>query len=328
MDSPERMDSLEPMHSLERMDSLEPMHSPASRPIAPPMRRAIVLALGLTIALSAAACTTRTVNDPIIDRHGLEVRLRAQKKLLGSRIDRGFQHPTIIAPERLANILRAIEVDVPKEKDSLIRERRPAISEELLPRISEGLSEAFAQAEGSQEIVVLALRKQASTGIFTRKFLTSFIAYMRDDRLYLLLSRLDWPTELRKRQVGVGQEEYIPEPWADEHPMNFTVVVNQHYRAAGRQGVEVRWRDPIFSRALTLPGAVDRELGRKEILGSEPVPEAELREAPTSGDRAPSIEGLSADSLRKLADLEDARAAGEITEGEYLRERDRLMGLR
>ena len=37
------------------------------------------------------------------------------------------------------------------------------------------------------------IRKERRLGLFHQKFLTTFLAYMDDDHLYLLLRRIDWP---------------------------------------------------------------------------------------------------------------------------------------
>jgi hypothetical protein len=202
------------------------------------------------LSLALPGCATRTVQQKVVDEYGLTIKLRSQARLFGAPTPRGFEQPTVIDPSRLALILGGIEIDQRASKDSVARERRPALPAKILKHVSEGLSRAFAEASPDQEVVVLALRKQLQHGVFHRKFLTSFASYLRDGEIYVFLSRVDWP--LDPKRAG----DRLPEPYPNDRVMPITTVGNALYKKVGAQGVRTDWRSPQFglpSRAAS-PG--------------------------------------------------------------------------
>ncbi|MBW2271519.1 MAG: hypothetical protein JRH16_23465 [Deltaproteobacteria bacterium] len=282
-----------------------------------------LLAIGLLLAAHVASgCATRTSTKQVVDHYDLAMKLRSEKSWLGREVERGFDHPVSISTERLVHILDAAEVDMPKGDDSTIRERRAAIPPELVPTIAEQLGLVLQQAGPNQQISVLALRKQRQHGLFHRKFLTSFTAYVKDEQLHLLFSRIDWKTKDEQKGVTRGNRGRLPEPTPGKQQMKFSAVHNHLYQPAGAQGVAVDWSDPIFGSAVYLPGSAGGDGRRKNIIAEEAIP---ADEQPVNTPSARELEGLSADALRRLADLEEQRAAGAITEPEYVNQRSDIL---
>ncbi|MDH4017382.1 MAG: hypothetical protein OEV20_08585, partial [Actinomycetota bacterium] len=274
-------------------------------------------------ATGGIGCSTRNVEDRIINRYGLDVHLLSEKKLFGSAIDRGYAHPSDIPVERLEIILGSLQIDRRVRANSV---RGPAIPAEILGPVSQGLAEAFRRADSSQQIAVSAQRKQRQKGIFHRKFLTTFIAFMEGDELVLHLSRSDWPVD-ENRKGG------LPRPHVNDPQGEFRVVTNEFIRQSGRTGVAVEWRSDVFgtfaaaSAARTAPvatgagGAATAGAGGTTVLMAEP--EEELTELePLTNEQ---LQSLSPADLRDLADLEDARTASRITENEYRRQRRTIL---
>lgn len=259
----------------------------------------------LLIPVLCGGCTTIAAEKQVVRENNLTIKLRAEKKLFGDVVEQGYQHPAVISAARLENILGRIEVDTRKKKKSKIRQRREAIPDQLLPKVSDALGRAYAEAGPNQSIVVLALRKQMQHGIFQRKFLTSFVTYMKDDQLFVFMSRVDWPIEEHYKNAK------LPEPRPNDEVMNLTAVTNPTFKPAGSQGVRVDWRDPTFGALLqTAAPAVD-----------DPPETTEPGQAATER----SLEDLSPDSLRRLADLEEAHDAGQIDAAEYQRRRTEIL---
>ncbi len=206
--------------------------------------RKISLALAflvlLCLVLALPGCATRTVQQKVVDEYGLTVKLRSHAKLFGETSPRGFDQPSVISAARLALILGAIEIDERESKDSTTRERRPAVPTRVLKQVARGLSLALAEASPDQEVVVLAVRKQAQHGIFNRKFLTSFVSYLKQDQIYFFFSRVDWP--LDSKRAG----DRLPEPHANEEVMPINTVGNATFKKVGSQGVRVDWQSPRF----------------------------------------------------------------------------------
>ncbi len=295
---------------------------PSSARIAPVACALLLLGLSGSIG-----CATRTVEDRIINRYGLDVHLRSDRKLFGSAIDHGYAHPSDIPVERLRVILGSLEIER-RERARTVRE--PAIPAEILVDVSSGVAEAFREAKSSERIAVMAERKQMQKKIFNRKFLTSFVTWMEGDELILHLSRTDWPID-EKRQSG------LPRPHPNDPQQKFRVVTNEFVRRSGETGVAIAWESEVFgsfanaSRLRSAPstaatggaaasGAV-AGAGEKTVL-MESAPAEPPPPEPLSSEQ---LKALDADDLRWLADLEEARSAGKITEDEYRRRRQAIL---
>jgi hypothetical protein len=268
--------------------------------------RAAPLLIALWLAVSSTGCITRTVRRDIYTDAYTEIFLRGEKKG-GAPVERGFQHPADIAAARFAHILSRIDLRIEVKKDA---DRVPAIPTDTLYKIAEGVSKGLAEADSSQEVVVLSILREKRWGIFDRKYLTSFLAYVKDELLYLHFSRADW-------EVPASREDRLPQPHVGQHVMSFRVLPSRGMTVVDPQSVAVAWRDPIFkqpSRVRSLPGG---KVVRRTILMESPEEEEEKR----GPDELPA--NLSSRTLRRLADLEDERRSGAISEGEYdLRRRE------
>ena len=260
--------------------------------------------VGLILALATTACGPRYTRVTIQDSGGLIVQLRAEVQD-GEAVDRGFAHPATISRARITHILSRIEVRLEKGKEAA---REPAIPAEFLYDLGDLVSAALAAAAPSQEVVVRAIRKARRLGIFTEKFLTSFVAYVLGDNLYIHLSRVD-------DSLPKDSDDTIPEPWPNREVMPFKVVPSDGIVPVGDQAVTVAWRDPLFRAPGQVQVGPGGKILRREIL-LESVPEETATPEATGH--------LSPETLRALADLEELRRQGAISEGTY-QERRRSM---
>lgn len=282
--------------------------APAAAPgrLAGPAR---AVALGLLGAL-ALACGPKYVRESVYEHRNLEVFLRAEVRD-GERVDRGFSHPATISSVRLAHILSAIDVRFDSEDGG---ERKPAFETALLYTVGEQMALALAQADSSQEVVVKAVRAERNLAIFTSRYLTSFTAEVQGDDLLLHLSRIDW-------LVPKDQEDDIPEPWPQKQVQAFKVIPGDAIIPVGTQTVAVDWRNATFRDPSHVKVGPGGQLLRRQILLESPA------EAPTEEEEEiPVVPAeLSADTLRALADLQDRRSRGEISETRYHQERRDLL---
>lgn len=269
------------------------------------------LASGVLGVVLVAGCGTRTVKTELVDLPDLQVSLRHETQN-GARVERDFQHPATISRQRMANILGALDIETREQGKP--RERVAAIHPTLIEPISRALVDALGQADSTQEVAVMAVRKEMRLGIFHKKRLTTLTSYVRDERLYLFLSRVEW--EIPKER----EKKNLPEPQRTEKQMEFHAVPGRKMSQAGGQGLAIRWRDPWFSTPVRVAGE-SKEPERRTILMDSPIPQDELDREDT-----PVLEGIDPDVLRALADLEDARRSGAITETEYLQRREVLLG--
>ena len=271
----------------------------------PALAALIVLA---SLVTSATGCT-RTVKTVVRDDGRIKVYLRHTVES-GSEVDRAYQHPSMIAPQRLAHILGAIEVEVQGGKK---RQMQAALHPKLLRPIANGLVEAFEAANSGQQVAVMAVRKEQKLGIFHKKYLTSLIAFFRDDRLHIQFSRIEW--EIPKRR----EDSKLPEPEPNEKQMPFRTIPAVKMKPLGAQGVVVLWRDDIFAAPIQRSNSVGGDFNKRTLLMESPLPQSEM-------DSGIDAANLEANELRALADLKEARKSGGITEAEYRERLGELLG--
>jgi len=270
-----------------------------------------ILALLASVAVAAPGCVTRTVTDTAYDGGSVTVKLR--KRVRGfEEVDRGFDHPSVISVERLTNILASITIEEFDKKKGTYQ--RNAIAAELVRPIAKGMVRGFAAADPNQELAVTAVLKVKQHLIFHRNKLTSLAAYMKDGALFVYVSRIEW-------EIPKHREDNLPLPVVGKEVMDFRTVGSRRIYPVGAQGVSIAWRDPVFKKPPALL-AGDSNVRTRTILAEEAIPESEL----DTGLPEEATRTLSPETLRSLADLEEARRAGSITETEYTRQRDELLG--
>jgi len=262
-----------------------------------------------------SGCAARTVRSPIIERFGVDVDLVREVEGFTTRA-RGFEHPAIVSTPRLQHILGAIEIESPSDSGGSIRQ--PAFHAEIIEPTARALAEALAKASPDQEVGVQVIRRQKRLGVFHDKYLTTFLAYIDNGYLYLTLRRVDF--FLAKGHA----EKNLPKPRRDDRSAKFRVVSGEPLFYAGPQTLEIAWRDPAFKTAFRLPGSTQGEKRRRQVLLEAPVTRAERDAANRSSDSL-GIEELSAEQLRALADLEEDRQSGLMTETAYQRARRELL---
>ena len=262
----------------------------------------------------ALGCATRPA--PIFDEGGIRIFLRSDVRWLRT-VDKGFSHPVTIAPVRIAHILSRIDLKPPSgflvsfEGD---KQRVPAVQTDALYTIGEGVSKALAAADANQEVVVMAIRDTKKWGVFDHDFLTSLILYVKDDRLYVHVAHHDW-------EIPKTRDERIPEPHVGDNPQSFKLYSGAAMSLVSNQAVAVDWRDPVFAKPTRTRVLPTGEVERREILMESP------EDVKESGDPAMSLPGnLSPEQLRNLADIEEQRRAGKITEIEYRARRRAILG--
>ena len=270
-------------------------------------RRSLPLALLVGVVALLAACGPRYARTVVRDDGALKAVLRAQLRD-GDPVPRGFSHPVTISGVRLAHILSRLDVRTGSDEEGG-GERRPAIATELVYELGNLLSEALARADPSQEVVIQALRKERRFGIFTQEFYTSLVAWVQGDALVVHLSSVDV-------LVPKGGEDEIREPVAGREVMAFKVLPAEGIVPVGPQAVSVAWRDPIFRDASAMRVAPGGKVIRRTILMEAPPEEVPAENLPVPADPA---------TLRALADLEEARRNGAITELEYQERRRDLL---
>jgi hypothetical protein len=280
--------------------------------VSPPLRQSVALALLTALALGSSACISRPVKEKVWTDNYTEAFLRSEKR--GTRtVAKGFQHPTSIAPVRLGHILSRIDMRKGTGADS---KRVPAIPLATLFTIGEALSKGLDDANPDQEVVVQSIRRGKHLAVFERQYLTSLLAYVQDGLLYIHISRSDWEIPAGKQRQK--DENRLPETHVGKYPLEFRLLVDRGMTLYDQQAVMVEWKDPIFkkpTRTRITPGG---RIVRREML-------MESLEDPTEYEQGPKLEELTGAQLRALADLDDARRAGDLSEAEYYSQKNAVL---
>jgi hypothetical protein len=275
----------------------------------PGARARVALPL-VAAALFASGCMTKTIRTPVFDENMVEVFLRHEEKG-GKPVERGYSHPVAIAPVRITNMLARIEVRKEDEKD-----RKPAIPTDLLYAIGDGVSRSLAKADPSQQVVVMAKERKRNLGIFTQDYLTSAIVWMQGDRMFVKLGSLDSP-------LSKNPNDKVPEPTVDDIVGKNRAVPSDGISVENAQLVSANWRDPIFKDSSVISIRAGGQVVRRTVLMDSGA-EATIPANPEQGAPVPP-EGLSPGALRALADLEEERRRGEVTEAEYQSKRRQIL---
>ena len=276
-----------------------------------PSRAPVACAL-LLVVLGASACVSRPVRRNVIQGDAITVFLRSENQW-GSPVAKEYDQPVTIASVRLAHILSRLDIRTPVEDGN---DRLPAIPTEFLYPMADAMAKALAEATSDEQVVVMAIRRTKNFYLFDRKHLTSLLAYVRGDHLFIHLSRSDW-------EIPPRRKDKLPEPSVGDHPMPFRIYPGTAMAQIDTQSVAVDWRDPVFrepTRTQITPGG---EVVRRTILMESP--RSEWAEDNPKG-RGPNLEGMSPDQLRELADLEERRRRGLIDEANYRSQRDQILG--
>ncbi len=272
-------------------------------------RRMLALAVLATCATSLAGCMTKT--KTIFERKGLTVQLMSKR---GDNTQ--LNHPSTIAPVRLSHILARIDIRLSVKEG---QQRVPAIHIEELETISQALTYGLQEAGPHQRVVVYSIRREKRFGIFDTKYLTSFIAYVHGEHLFIHLSRSDWEIPPRKK-------DRLPAPQIGKFPMKFRILPSRGMKMVDEQSLAVAWQNDVFARPTRTRVTPSGQVMRKTILMEEPEPEEEAAAGDTQAAQAQTIPaGISSKTLRDLADLEDKRQRGELSEFDYEKQRQAIL---
>jgi len=278
----------------------------------PPLRRLLSVALLAALGLATSACITRPVKEKVFTDGYTEAYLRWETR--GSKpVERGYEHPTAIAAVRLGHILSRIDI---RKGEGAESKRVPAIPLETLFTIGEALHEGLAKADPDQEVIVQSIRRGKHLYLFDRWYLTSLLAYVYEGLLYIHISRSDWEIPTAKKRLRT--EDRLPETHAGKYPLDFRLVVDRGMALADPQAVAVEWQDPIFKKPTRTRVTPSGRVVRREVL-------MESFEDTTVYEDVPKVEELSGEQLRALADLDDARRAGDISESEYYSRKNAIL---
>ena len=269
------------------------------------------IALTVLVACAAALAGCMTTKETIIRQKEITVQLISKR---GDNVE--LNHPTIISPVRLSHMLARIDIRLSVKEG---QQRVPAFHVESLDSISEGLAKGLREARPNQRVILYSIRREKRFGIFDANYLTSFVAYVHRDNLFLHLSRSNWEIPPRKK-------DRLPEPKIGKFPSKFRILPGKAMKMVDEQSLAIAWADKIFERPTRTRVTPSGQMIRKTIL----MESDEWENDSDTGEAKPADvltipAGASPKTLRDLADLEERRQRGEIGEHEYEQQRKKIL---
>jgi len=272
--------------------------------------RSVQAALAAVLLVALAACGPSYKRRVIETGSKVEVILRGEKGDEGL-VDQDFAHPMEVSGVRITHILAQLDV---RDEAAEGGARRPAIPTDSLYDIGQAVSLGLAKATPAEEVVVRSFRKAKRLGIFSKTYLTSLVIYAQDDLLFVHVRHVDWP-------IPKTEEPEPPEPWVYRTYQSFKILPGDSMTAVGPQEVAVDWRDPIFRKPQRIRMGPGGRIERRVIL-------MEMEEEPTAEELEQEEERagrLTPQTLRELADLEEQRLSGRISESQYKAKRRAIL---
>jgi hypothetical protein len=108
-----------------------------------------------------------------------------------------------------------------------------------------------------------------------------------------------------------------------DRPQRFRLIASPAMSLVSDRGVAIDWRDPVFARPTRTRVLPTGEVVGSDILMESPV---DVDDAGDYGDPLSRLpDDLSPQQLRDLADVEEARREGRITEAEYRSRRREIL---
>lgn len=272
------------------------------------------LLCALAIAAHEVGCAgplaigTRSVRTPVFQEQRVRVFLRHREEARAP-IQMNFEHPRTISSIRLSRILGALDIRERDRKEER-GERKAAFSLPLAQLVGKGMSLALARATSEQEVVVMAIEERKRLGLFSADYLTSLVAWVKDEHLWIVFAEVDArlsddPSEKPREPTRAGGK-------------GFRTLPSEGIRSVAPTTAVASWRDPVFSKsAATRTKTGSREL-RRTILMEEAGARDELESDGDTGSLSPA-------TLRALADLEERRLSGKLSEAAYREERARIV---
>ena len=141
---------------------------------------------------------------------------------------------------------------------------------------------------------------------------------MKGDDLVIHLSRVEWQMPKAGREGSL--EDEIPEPHVGRVVQEFKVLPADGLVPVGEQAVAADWRNPIFRESTHVHVGAGGQLLRRSVLMESPAA-AEAEHAEPAALPA----DLPPETLRALADLQEQRTHGEISETTYHQKRRDLL---
>jgi hypothetical protein len=257
----------------------------------------------LALAATLAACGPKLVRETVYDTEIVKVELRHRLED-GKPVPHGYEHPASIAGVRLAHILASVA------HESKPGERQPTIRSEHVYELADGLAAAFARAGPDDEVVALARMRDRRLQIFTVDRVTVFRAWLASGQLWLEFMAIEEQLDHEQRSKGYDIPTEVP-----TRAPSWKLVPGTSVASAGPRGVQVDWRADHWRKPLDLTVRGGRARRRTILMETQ---EEEVAPTPLPADATDA-------QLRALDQLDAARRAGLVSEGEYQRRRRLIL---
>jgi hypothetical protein len=268
-----------------------------------PLAVALLLASGL-----APGCGPKVIRETVYENEHVG----------DAPVPLGNEHPATIADVRLAHILATLQYR--READDA--KPAPAIRTEHLYDLSEGISKALARATPDDVVVAWSQAHDRRMVVFSDAHVTAMRVAMREGRLWIDFYAIEAPLDNEERRAG-----YEPPVEVPYRPAGFRLVPDTGLTVVGPRTLDIDWRDPYFRKPLALRSVRGRLRRRTVIMRDDSLDQEIERELEAEED--PSVLPIPPEvtdaQIRALDELDGARRAGLVTEGEFKRRRRLIL---
>jgi hypothetical protein len=265
----------------------------------------------LALLLLSSACGPKVTVEPVYESDEVDVVLRRTVHR-GEPVSRDYAHPLVISDVRLAHILAQLSYEDRSGASA------PAVDSQHVYSLAEGMSRALGRASPADQVIATAFISERRFGIFSRVLVTSFRAYLEGD--FLAIEFFAIAERVEKDPRNLDRKNYKPPEELPTRGEPTRMLPGQGVMTRGPRGVLIDWRDPHFGKPVSL-SARGGKLRRRTILMEE-QPEGE---AGTDLPESLPPGRLTDHQLRALDQLDAARRAGWVTEGEFQRRRRLIL---
>jgi hypothetical protein len=265
------------------------------------------------LLVSGAGCGPQVIREVVYDSEDVKVQLRHTVED-DAKLPLGYDQPVTIADVRVAHILASLTYSGEKHGP------RPAISNQHLYDLAEGIAKALQDAGPDDEIVAWTISKERRLVLFTEMRTTALKLHAKDDQLLISFYSIDRHVEREERREPIEPPLELP---TTDPP--FTLDPGKAQARVGPRTLSIDWRDPRYRKPTGLR-AQDGRLSRRTVIMQQDTLDEEIEAEiqKDSSDLAIPPEVTDA-QMRAFDQLDGARRAGLVTEAEFQRRRRLIL---
>jgi hypothetical protein len=262
---------------------------------------------------TGAGCGPETIRETVYDSEEVKVQLRHTLED-GAKVPLGYEQPVTIADVRVAHILASLTYSGEKHGP------RPAIPNQHLYDLAEGIAAALKSAGPDDEIVAWSISQKRRLVLFTDMRTTALKIHAKDEQLLISFYSIDRHVDREERREPIEPPRELP---TADPP--FELEPGKAQARVGPRTLSIDWRDPRYRKPTGLR-ARDGKLSRRTVIMQQETLdeeiEAEIQQDASDLAIPPEVTDAQ---MRAFDQLDAARRAGLVSEAEFQRRRRLIL---